>query len=270
MTDMHYLRRACKFSVAFCVLAAGMAQAQTDGTSSQMQSILNIGSNQVAERDRIGYAREQILREAATALGARAGLSDRSKELSAVLDTRAAELDGRFNFNPFVIGASVLPPVISQSRDVVALEAAAMSVAGVIYHIDEPARFAMPTPTWRNWLYIGLDLTQVVVPTLGTNGPANPAEKELWQRTVKESYEFGRIQADSVFSANLAMLDRVHSGMRLYFQLWQRGMVSAPIIAQNTDLIVRQDPNTIAVGNTMYRITAPTDFRTHQKWIPLE
>ncbi|WP_371436145.1 type IV secretory system conjugative DNA transfer family protein [Polaromonas sp.] len=254
--------------LAVAAICAVSAQAQT--APSQVDSILNIGSSSSSGEDKVGYAREQILREAATALGARAGLSDRSKELLAVLDGRAAALDARYNFNPLVIGASVLPPVISESRDVVALEAAAMRVAGAVFRIDEPARFAMPTPTWRDWLYVGLDGSNVSVPSLGSSAPATSSERQMWQRLVKESYQQGRAQAQAVFDANLALLDRVHSGMRRYFDLWQRGMVSAPIIASNTDLVVREDPNTIAVGNTLYRITAPTDFRVHQQWTPLE
>lgn len=234
-----------------------------------MDAILNIGSSS-AHDQKIGYARGQILKEAAMALGARAGLADRSKELFALLDTRATGLDARYNFNPLVIGASVLPPVISESKDVVALEATAMRVAGAVYHIDEPARFAMPTPTWRDWMYVGLDPAAVSVPALGASGPANEAEKQLWQRLVKESYALGRQQAQEVFDANLALLERAHEGMRRYFDLWQRGMVSAPIIATANDLVVRDDPNSISVGNTLFRITAPTDFRPHQQWTPLE
>lgn len=238
--------------------------------SSQMDAILGIGSSSASTQERVGYAREQILRESAVALGARAGLSDRSRELVAVLDGRSAALDVRYNFNPMVIGASVLPPVISESRDVVALESTAMRVAGAVFKIDEPARFAMPTPTWRDWLYVGLDGSGVSAPSLGGSAPSTPAERELWQRLVRESHEQGRAQAQAVFDANLALLDRVHSGMRRYFDLWQRGMVSAPIIASNTDLVLREGPNTISVGNTLYRITAPTDFRVHQQWTPLE
>lgn len=236
----------------------------------QLDSVMNIGSGSTSDQDKIGYAREQILKEAATALGARVGLSERSKELIAILDGRAQVLDQRFNFNPLVMGASVLPPVISSSKDVVALEAASMRVAGAVYHIDEPARFAMPTPTWRDWLYVGLDASTISVPSLGGSGPETEAEKRLWKKYVAESYELGRSQAQAVFNANLALLERVHAGMRKYYELWQRGMVSAPIIASATDIVLREDPDTIAVGNTLYRITAPTDFRPHQQWTPLE
>jgi defect in organelle trafficking protein DotC len=236
----------------------------------QLDGVLSIGASGTADQNNVGYAREQILKEAATALGARVGLSERSKELVVILNGRASMLDLRFNFNPLVMGASVLPPVISSSKDVVALDSSSMRVAGAVYHIDEPARFAMPTPTWRDWLYVGLDSSDVSVPSLGGSGPESEAEKRLWQKYVKNSYELGRSQAQAVFDANLALLERVHAGMRKYYELWQRGMVSAPIIASASDIVIREDKDTIAVGNTLYRITAPTDFRPHQQWTPLE
>ena len=264
------MSRALKvLALVGCLQLAGASYAQAN--SGQMDAILSAGSAGGAGQDKVGYAREQILRETAMALGARAGLSDRSRELLKVLDSRSTELDARYNFNPLVIGASVLPPVISESRDVVALESTAMRVAGAVYKIDEPARFAMPTPTWRDWLYVGLDGSEVTAPAnLGSGAPATAAERQLWKQLVTNNYEQGKAQAQAVFDANLAMLERVHNGMQRYYDLWQRGMVSAPIIASSTDLLLREGPNTISVGNTLYRITAPTDFRIHQQWTPLE
>lgn len=254
-------------------LGSGAALAQSGAapaSSSQLDAALGVGVSGSAGEEQVAYAREQVLREAGTALGARAGLSDRSRDLLSVLDTRVVEMDRRYNFNPLVIGAGVLPPVISESRDVVALEATAMRVAGRIYRIDEPARFANPAPTWRDWLYLGLDPTAVAVPTLGATAPQNAAERKLWERVVREAYQAGRRQADAVFENNLALLERAHNGMRRYYELWYRGMVSAPIIASASEILSREDPNTIAVGTTLFRITSPTDFRSFPEWKPLE
>src|SRR2546428_10942486 len=92
------------------VATAVSAQATPSGASgSQLDAVLNISNTSSSERSKIGYAREQTLKEMATAFGARAGLADRSRELIALLDSRAAQLDSRFNFNKLVIGNSVLP-----------------------------------------------------------------------------------------------------------------------------------------------------------------
>lgn len=253
-----------------CLVCSLPVAAQSTSEQSQLSNVLSLSNNSGPDREKIGYAREQTLKEMATALGARAGLSDRSRELIAIFASRAPALDAKFNFNPLVIGNSALPPVISESLNVVALETTAMRVAGAVYNIDEPARFAMPTPTWRNWLYIGLDESAVAIPTLNGVGPNNAAEKQLWEKLTREGYEQGRAQAQAVYDANLAQLQRTHDGMRRYFDLWRRGMVSAPIIASSAEIFEREGPNTINVGNTLFRITAPTDFKPFQQWTPLE
>ena len=145
-----------------------------------------------------------------------------------------------------------------------------MRTAVGVFRIDDPARFAMPTPTWRDWLYLGLDAGPVGVPTLGANGPATPGERQLWEQLVREGYEVGRQQAQDVFDLNLARLERTVWGMTRYFDLWQRGMVSAPVVATAREVVVREDARTISVGNTLYRITEQADFRPHQHWTPLE
>lgn len=229
------------------------------------------GAIEQVKREQISLVRESVLKDLALIMGAQAGLSDRSREIFSVLDARQKDLDKRFQFNQLVLGQNVLPPVISESRDVVALEATAMRVAGIVYRIDEPARFALPTPTWRDWLYLGLDTNAVQSQQLDSQVlPQNEHEQAYWERMVRQGYETGRAQAQAAFDANLAMLERVYSGMRRFYELVQRGMVSAPVIATATDIMQREDPNTISVGNTVFRITSSADFAQPGQWVPLE
>jgi len=255
-----------------CVCAMWSAPASADENS--LNALLNPSASmgvKAVDREKISLVRETILKEAALLLGARAGLSDRSKEIFAEVDAKQGKLDARFRFNELVLGNNVLPPVISESRDVVALESTAMRVAGIVYRIDEPGRFSLPTPTWRNWIYIGLDPTPVQSSSIeSSNLPQNEAEQAYWEQIVKSGYAMGRSQAQAAFDANFALLERAYGGMRRYYDLWQRGMVTAPVIATATELMQRDDPNTISVGNTVFRITSQTDFTQPGGWIPLE
>lgn len=231
----------------------------------------NEGAVAPVDRAQLSLVRESILKDTAVMLGARAGLSDRSREIFSILDSRQAELDRRFEFSRLVLGNNVLPPVISESRDVVALEAVAMRVANTVFRIDEPARFALPTPTWRNWLYLGLDNAPVHFEGLDAQVlPQNAEEQAYWERWIRQGYETGRSQAQATFDASFALLDRTYEGMRRFYNLVQRGVVTAPIIATATDLMTRDDPNTVSVGNTIFRITSPTDFTQPGAWVPLE
>lgn len=264
------LLRVLALLLAMPVVAIGQQVSAAAPQSSELSRVMQPSGKASAGEAEVGYARKQVLREAAIALGARAGLVDRSRELIALLQTRASELDERFGFNALVIGESVLPPVISESRDIVAIEPNAMRTAAGVFRIDEPARFAMPTPTWRDWLYLGLDTETVNIPSLGSNGPTNPAERRLWELFVQEGYAAGKAQAQETFDLNLARLERSHAGMVRYYDLWRRGMVSAPVVAKSTEVMVREDGDTISVGNTLRRITQRVDFQPHQEWKPLE
>lgn len=62
------MRNIGTFAISLCLFGAATAHAQEGG---QINAILGIGSNPASEKGQIGYAREQILKEAATALGAR-------------------------------------------------------------------------------------------------------------------------------------------------------------------------------------------------------
>ena len=264
-----------------CLMASVSNAQQVQSVSSEasvrfnsLDSILKPSTDGVirpAQRDQISLVRESVLKDLALIIGAQAGLSDRSREILAVLDKRQKELDKRFQFNRLVLGQNVLPPSISESRDVVALEASAMRVAGVVYRIDEPARFALPTPTWRDWLYLGLDINppqpqQIDVQVL----PQTPQEQAYWERMVRQGYEAGREQAQASFDANLNLLERSYSGMRRFYELVQRGMVTPPVIASATEIMQREDPHTVSVGNTIFRITAGADFAQPVAWTPLE
>lgn len=222
------------------------------------------------EQERLGAVREMALRDIGQALGARIGFAERSREILALLDARAADLDRRFDFGRLVIGNNVLPPVISESRDAVAIERQVMRVAGVVYRIDEPARFAVPSPTWRDWLWMGLDPSPVSAPDLSGSLPENAQERAFWQQVVREGHALGRQQAQEVFDLNMALLERTYSGMRRYYDLFARGVVSAPIIATAHALTRQEDENTMAVGDTVFRITAPSGFTRPQQWQPLD
>jgi len=218
----------------------------------------------------IGHVREVVLREIGQSLGARIGFSQRSREILSVLEARQGDLDRRFDFGRMVIGNNVLPPVISESRDVVSVQDNVLRVAGLVYQIDEPARFALPSPTWRNWLWVGLDASAVTMPELSGSLPTNDAERAFWRQVVAQGHEMGRLQAQEAFDLNMALLERTYAGMRRFYDLYHRGVVTAPVLASAHRLTHQDDPNSLSVGDAIFRITVPTGFTAPKQWVPLD
>src|SRR3546814_17782224 len=57
--------------------------------------------------------------------------------------------------------------------------------------------------------------------------------------------------------------------MRTFYELHGRGLVSLPRLATSQDVVNQTDPNTIVVGDTVFRITVPSAFNTETvPWSP--
>lgn len=265
------LRLVCMAAALTLGAKAWAASAPTQAQPLDLQAAMQLKRPDAAQvQEKLSAVREMALREVGQALGARIGFAERSREILRLLEQRAGDLDTRFDFGRLVIGNNVLPPVISESRDAVSIESAVMRVAGIVYRIDEPARFAVPSPTWRNWLWMGLDSAPVLPPDLTGSLPSTPEEQAYWSRMVQEGHALGRQQAQETFDLNMAMLERTYAGMRRYYDLWNRGVVTAPVIASAEQLMRFEDDNTVAVGDTVFRITAPAGFTRPQEWQPLD
>jgi len=219
----------------------------------------------------INPVRAAVLRESAQALGVQAGLGEESRRIMALIEQRAQQLDQRFRFNELMMGSGVLPPVISEAQDAYAVDGPVMRVAQRVYRIDEPARFVAVAPTWRSWLYVGLapDLRPQLAQAQALL-PRDDQEKAYWRLTVEEAYFAGIEQARAVFELNQARMERAYLGMRRFFDLHARGMVSKPEVVAAGSVIDREDPNTVVVGSTVFRISRPSDFvEDHLLWRPL-
>lgn len=255
-----------KVSVLMAGLMLGFAaQAQTFG------DLQNARATSAAEVIRLTPVREAALRDTALMLGSQWGLGDRSRELVAMLDGESTRLDRRYEFGALMMGVGFLPPVIDEARDNVAIDGSTMRVGKVIYSISQPPRPVRIAPTWRDWLLVGLDAElRPAAPASEALLPRDEMEQRFWKQELQRAYLEGQTQANEVFDLNLARLQRTYDGMRRYYDLFKRGIVTAPQIASASSIISRTDPNTIVIGDTVFSITVAPNFNEQtDKWVPL-
>jgi hypothetical protein len=264
-------------SVAAFIVVCGSVYAQTSTLApvdTSIEQIMKAVKSSGGDAEGLSIVRESILRESATLIGARQGLRDKSCAIRAEIELKRSALDRKYRFGDLMMGRGIFPPVISEARNSVSLEATVMRVASRVYHLDEAARVVDVPPTWRDWLYVGLS-TEPCDATLGTSlsnqtKPQNAQEETFFRSVLQRGYSQGEKQAADVLEANLARLERAYAGMRRYYDLYARGMVSAPVVITSTDIVKRDDPNTLVVGNTLIRITVPSNFvEATGRWIPL-
>lgn len=256
--------KAGVFAGAILMTCLG-AEAQT------FNDVFNASASQVPNVVRLTPVREAALRDAAIRLGVQWGLGDRSREIYAVMTEMTQKLDRRYEFGALMMGVGFLPPVISEVRDAVAIEGTTMRVAKLIYKIDEPPRPVRIAPTWRDWLYTGLDPElRPAAPAVEALLPRDEVERAFWRNELKRAYSEGQAQADEVFNLNFAYLQRTYDGMRRYYDLYKRGVVTAPMIASASSILSRTDPNTVVIGDTVFSITVAAQFNEKtEAWVPL-
>lgn len=236
-----------------------LAQAQQSAT---LEKLIQAKPGQQVKK--ITPVRAAVLKSTAQTLGTQTGLIERSVEIMNEIDARKRQMESSFRFGDMVIGAGVLPPVIVRGDNAVAVTDSAMRVAGSVYRIIEPARFFSGAPSWRDWLLMGL-VTEEEAPAMPTNEqllPRDADERAFWAQEVRKAYIEGRAQAQEIFEHNLSQLEQTYLGMRTFYELYHRNMVSAPVIAKSQEVVTQDDPNTIVVGDTLFRITQPSHFNT--------
>lgn len=232
-----------------------------------LDDIANLSADSI-QKPAITPARATILKEAAMALGSRKGSADRSAVLVSELEARADRLDKLYRFGALVTKSGVLPPVITEARDAVQATSDQLRVADRMYRIVARSRLITTPPSWRDYLFVGLRLTQGNEMPAAAVLPKNDAERAYWKEQVMVGYEYGKKLADEILASNRARLDRDYMGMLRYSELLNKGMVSEPMVAV-APAVVSGDRNQINVGDTLYRVTDHGGFVTDaKKWQP--
>lgn len=240
--------------------AAPAAQSNLDKVLSASQRVSDVPSG-------ISEVRAAALKQLGVGLGMRAGLADESRVIVGEIEKEKTTLDTKFNFGSLTFSNGALPPVIEEAQDVIAITEYSMRVQGRVYRIVTPATFGQNN--WRNYLYLGLtdNADQIVGDAQRNILPKDDTEKVYWEKVVRAAYEDGRKQSRKIFELNLARLERDFNGMRLFYTLYARGLVSAPKFAAATDTVTRPDPNTIIIGDSVFRISAQPEFnRNSSDW----
>ncbi|WP_235602953.1 type IV secretory system conjugative DNA transfer family protein [Piscirickettsia litoralis] len=139
----------------------------TESSYYQQQETLNI--------------RLRAIKQEALTLGAQSALAHEAKKIDALLLNYSSYLDRIFDFNQLLLEKNILPPVISDSDNSIAVSSNAqiLRAAGRTYKIIAKARFVTAAPTWRSYLY--MDYAKPDLPNKVLL-PKNSSEQALWKK----------------------------------------------------------------------------------------
>jgi defect-in-organelle-trafficking protein DotC len=213
--------------------------------------------------------RNDALREAALSYGARGGLAYRTFEIQRRLAEHDTSLSRIFDFSRLLIAAPsgllIEPPIISEAQRAVLVNGGGQeaAVADRIYRINRVARIVTASRNWR--LYLERDWGAVDPPP-GLLLPKDAAEREEWQKWIREGWTAGVQQAQETFEADLDRMTNDFIGMVRYRELLAQGMVSAPY-ALHEDRGVTGGGSEMRIGDRGVTITGQSALIPRsEKW----
>ncbi|MBQ69129.1 hypothetical protein CL689_03615 [Candidatus Saccharibacteria bacterium] len=198
--------------------------------SPDLEQLMNFDKGAYVQQLDIERGRAEMLREAACSLGARGGLSKRSEEIRVRLETYAPEFDAVYSFQSVMLEFGVLPPVIISSTDQVKQESDfKVEYSGKVYSMVADAKFVTSAPTWRSYVFKGLEVGGVEPPPPSFL-PKDDKEKILWKSEVARCWKLGVSQANEIAEYNRNELKRDFAGMLRYKLLALKGEIQAPVV----------------------------------------
>ena len=254
----------------FMLLALAISPTFADTIPATLQALSNPIQKSDQATPEVSAVRAKALHDTAFSVGARGGLLFQSKNILGEVNRESADLDRIFQFAALQLKSGVLPPVITVANDAVESQGmTSLHVAGEIYRIKVPARFVTAMPSWRDYLFVGLESGDSVEAPHASLLPKNAGEREIWVRAVKDGWKAGVTQANEIYEANVSRLKRDFQGMIRYKMLYVKGMVTAPEVA-GTTAVSAGSGDEMSVNDSFYRITRSSALqRDAKKWKPL-
>lgn len=176
----------------------------------------------------------RALSDYARSVAIRAGISAALTEINGQISANARQLDAIYNFNPLMIHGRVVPPVITEARDLYNQSGdLEIRTSEAIFKIFKQARFASTAPNWRNYLVFPIESSayEKYSYTGGDLMPTDAVEKEVWEEATRAGWKEGIQQASIMLEQSFDRLNRDYVGMVRYHLLTVEGKVTMPVVS---------------------------------------
>lgn len=202
--------------------------------------------------------RNKAIEEASEIFGAQSGYCAEVKQYDSLVMNREDILSKVFNFNSLLLdGGRVLPPIIAQEDQTFSTTGPAYAVTTQkLWKILQDPMIVSAAPDWRQYLQLTCTPPNQPNPLLL---PVSDSDIQSWTAGAKKGWAAGVKQAKEAEKLGMARLVRDYTGMLRFTSLYERGLVSAPILATGHAAVVVGN-HTMRVGETIFRLTATSGF----------
>jgi len=204
-------------------------------------------------------ARQQALFDTAISLGLKAGIHAQLSKINEGIEKNTIFLDKVYNFEPYLISQRVVPPVITEARNLYNQSGdSAVRLSGVMYTIERQARMTSTAPNWREYLNFPVMKDGFNNPSLL---PRNQEEMDVWQKALRQGWFDGITQANDMLQQSLDRLNRDFIGILRFHRFVLEGKVTLPVIAESK-MDVSKSQGSMVVDEQLLRLTVLPDFQS--------
>lgn len=214
-----------------------------------------------AAKSNLDKIRKAAIEEASEIYGAQSGYCAEVKSYDLQVVTHQDMLQKTFNFGSILLdGGRVLPPIIEQEDQTFYTNGSKYAVTTQkVWKIIQDPMIVSAAPDWRQYLYL------TCTPPNKPNAlllPVSSGDISAWTEGAKKGWAAGVRQAQMAEKLGLHRLTRDYTGMLEFYKLYERNLVSAPILATGHTAVV-VNGHTMSVGQTIYRLTATSGFNAN-------
>ena len=238
-------------TVSFAQSPPSLDKVKSKYVDSAENSVLNVAQE----------ARYDAIRSSGKSVGIQAGMEYQLYHINQAIKKHERDLDSIYDFGQLMIQGRVVPPVISEVRDIYEQNSdRALKLSGVSYKIEEQARFSSVPPNWRAYLNFGSGNKDYSRLTIGLK--LKSEEKSVFQKALEEGWAEGIEQANIILKHGLDRLNRDYVGMLRFNTFVMQGKISMPIIA-SADIPMTVTNDTLVLDETLLRITILPSFNSN-------
>lgn len=215
-----------------------------------------------------GDIKMKAMYDYAKAVAIRAAMTSRINSIQSVVETHGRELDAIYNFEPLMIQKRVVPPVITEARDLYNQSSSLqIRLSKALFNIERQAYFSSTAPNWREYLkfnsegsaygkfgYVGGDMQ-----------PKTKMESEIWADATQKGWELGSRQANVILEQAMAKLNRDYTGMIRFHTMVLEGKLTMPSVS-NYNLYDSNNGSRLIVGEELLEIDVLPTFKSVTKY----
>ena len=243
--------------------------------SVDLQRLLDTGRNppsvQTVTKEVQDSERLKAILDAAYQHAVKVGIQSEMNIVRSILQDPKMErnLDGIYNFQTLMLKERVVPPVITEAKDLVQNKnGTSLKTTSAVYKIEKQAYFSTLPPNWRTYLTFPSNNYTVDVTEAPTKElmPKTSREYEAWRVKTIQGFNEGQKIANEMFEYSLNKLNRDYTGMVRFHKFVLEGKISMPTLSR-ADLAVSNTGSVMALDQKLLTIrTLPSFDGNMLKW----